>query len=126
MNIIRQWKSILVSILVILVMFFLVSVFDVILAVLSMRFYSPTAFIVMFGVGGIFAALFSYSYGIGIASPKNKWTRWTVTGSIVSTGLLFFFFLAPLESGEYEPAFKAFGIMLIPSSLLLYKSKMEV
>jgi len=109
MNIIRQWKSILVSIIVIAVMFFLVSVFDILLAVLSMRFYSTVAFIVLFGVGGIFAALFSYSYGIGIASQKDKWTRWSVLGSIVSTGLLFFFFLAPWRVGNTSLLLKHLG-----------------
>ena len=52
-------------------------------------------------------------------------SRWSVIGSIVLAGAVFFFFLSRLE-GEYEPGFRAFGMMLIPSSLLLYKSKIDV
>jgi hypothetical protein len=38
-------------------------------------------------------------------------------------GLLFFFLLAKMEGGEYEPAFKAFGAMMALSSLLFVKGK---
>lgn len=126
MNIIKYWKSILIAIIVIIVMFILISIADIVLSVLSSRFYSNAAFIVIFGVGGVFAALFAYSYGMGMAAVKNSWARWSVIITIIISGVLFFFLLSVLEGGEYEPAFKSYGISLVLGTLLAAKAKVEI
>lgn len=118
-------SPILTAILVIIVMFVIVSIADVVLSVISRRFYSTAAFIVIFGVGGIFAAIFSYSYGMGV-SEKNTMARWMVVCTIIISGLLFFFPLSAMEGGEYEPAFKAYGVSLVLGTLLAAKAKVEV
>jgi O-antigen/teichoic acid export membrane protein len=123
MNII---KCILTTLVVIIVMFIIISIADIVLSVISRRFYSNLAFITIFGVGGIFAAIFSYSYGMAQATEKNTLSRWSVIVTIILSGLLFFFLLSSLEGGEYEPAFKAFGVSLVLGSLLAAKAKVEV
>jgi hypothetical protein len=102
-----------------------VSLFDVVLTALYIRFYSNAAFIVIFGVGGIFAAVLGYQAGMDKASVKNEMTRWSLVSLIVLLGLLFFFFLAKLEGGEYEAAFKAFGITMALTCLLFIKEKLQ-
>lgn len=108
---------------VIITGFVVVSLFDIVLAVMNPRFYSTAAFITVFGVGGIFAGLMAYSSGISMANKKDETARWTLIGLIVATGLLFFFLLARLEGGEYEAAFKSYGITSALSSLLMAKGK---
>jgi len=108
---------------IIVVVFIAVSLFDVVLAVLNPRFYSVAAFIITFGVGGIFAGTIAYTNGISLVEVKSEKARWTLIGFIILAGMLFFFPLSALEGGEYGPAFKAFGITLAASSLLFAKGK---
>ncbi len=108
---------------IILVTFIAVSLFDIVLAVLNPRFYSVAAFIVSFGVGGIFAGTIAYTNCISLFKVKNEKARWTLIGFIILIGMLFFFPLSKMEGGEYGPAFKAFGITLAASSLLFAKGK---
>ena len=119
-------RSLLVAIAVITVFFILVSFLDIGIAFFYNRFYTNFLFIATFGVGGIFAAVFGYSYGIKASAEKNESVRWSLIITFIITGLLFFFFLARLEGGEYEPAFKAFGITLALGSLLFVKGKVEL
>ena len=102
----------------------MVSLFDIVLAALYIRFYSNAAFIVIFGVGGIFAAVLGYQAGMDRAAVKNEMTRWSLVSLIVIMGLLFFFLLAKLEGGEYEAAFKAFGITMALTCILFIKEKL--
>lgn len=118
-------RSLLTCIVVILLTFVIVSLFDIVLAVLYARFYSNAAFIVTFGVGGVFAAVLGYMYGIEQANVKNELARWGLIILIIVTGFLFFFPLAKLEGGEYEAAFKAFGATLALTALLFTKGKVE-
>jgi hypothetical protein len=117
--------SVLACLAVIVVGFVAISLFDIVVAVIYSRFYSTAAFITLFGVGGIFAGLMAYSYGIAAAREKNETARWTMILLIVAAGLLFFFFLARIEGGEYEAAFKSYGITMGLSSLLMAKGKVE-
>jgi hypothetical protein len=103
-----------------------VSLLDILLVSFYPRFYSSTAFIVLFGVGGIFAAVFGYMYGIEYAAEKNEPARWSLIIFIAITGLLFFFILSKIEGGEYEPAFKGFGATLSLGSLLFVRGKVDV
>jgi hypothetical protein len=119
-------KSLLVAIIVIALVFILVSLLDIVIAFFYQRFYANLAFIVTFGVGGIFAAVFGYTYGIKTAPIKNEISRWSLIITFILTGLFFFFFLARLEGGEYEPAFKAFGVTLALGSLLFIKGKVDL
>lgn len=124
-----KWKSLFAALsaclAVIVVGFIAISIFDIIMAVLYARFYSTAAFITIFGVGGIFAGLMAYTYGIGAAKEKNETARWSIISLIILTGLLFFFFLARIEGGEYEAAFKSYGITSALSSLLMSKGKVD-
>ena len=88
-----------------------------------MRFYSTAAFVVMFGVGGVFAACFGYFTGMEHARQKNEMARWSLIITLITLGLLFFFLLAKLEGGEYEIAFKAFGATMALGSLLFIQGK---
>lgn len=108
---------------VILLTFVIVSLFDVVLAVLYARFYSNASFVVTFGVGGIFAGVTGYMNSIAQAQVKNQQARWSLIILIILFGLLFFLFLSKLEGGEYEYALKAFGFTLAASSLLFVKGK---
>ncbi len=105
---------------VILLTFVIVSLFDVVLAVLYARFYSNASFVVTFGADGIFAGVTGYMNSIVQAPVKNEQARW---GLIILFGLLFFLLLAKLEGGEYEAAFKVFGFTPAASSLLFVKGK---
>jgi hypothetical protein len=116
-------SSILACLTVIVVGFIAISLFDIVLAVLYARFYSNAAFITTFGIGGVFAGLMAYTYGISVAKNKNETARWTLIGLLMGIGLLFFFFLARLEGGEYEAAFKAYGLTTGLSPLLMAKGK---
>ena len=118
-------KSLLVTVLVIVTAFVVASLVDIILAAISPRFYSTAAFIVIFGVAGVFAATMGYMYGMQAAGEKKESTRWILIIFIILTGLLFFLFLAKIEGGEYEPAFKSFGATLVLSTLLFIKGEVE-
>lgn len=110
---------------IIIVMFVIVSLFDIVLAVMNSRFYSNAAFIVTFGVGGIFAGVIGYMQSISLAPVKNEWARWSLIILLILTGSLFFFVLAKLEGGEYESAFRAYGLTMALSSLLFIKGKVD-
>jgi len=102
------------------------SLFDIVLAVFSSRFYSNAAFITVFGVAGVFAACISYINCIAMAPKKNEFARWSLISTLIACGLLIFFFVARIEGGEYEIAFKAFGVTLALASLLFAKGKVDV
>lgn len=122
----NYWKSIIVAIIGIIVIFVCISIFDVVLSIFSRRFYSNAAFIAIFGVGGVFAAFLSYSYAMGVSAVKNKVARWTILVTMIIVGALFFLLLAQMEGGEYEMAFKAFGVMVVATSLFLGWAKIEI
>jgi len=125
MGFFHRWKYLLAAVVVILVAFVATSIFDVVAAVVNLRFYSTAAFITIFGVGGIFAGLISYVTSIGLAPEKNESARWSIIAVMIGSGLLFFFPLATVEGGEYEAAFKSFGVTLALSSLLFMKGKID-
>ncbi|MCX6317051.1 MAG: hypothetical protein NTW29_07160 [Bacteroidetes bacterium] len=110
---------------VIVIGFVAFSLFDIVIAVLNTRFYSPAAFITIFGVGGIFAGLMAYTYGISAIKTKNELARWSLIGTIIVLGAIFYFLLARIEGGEYEIAFKSYGITSALSSLLMAKGKVD-
>jgi hypothetical protein len=122
----KYLKSLLICATAIFIVLIAVSLFDVLLVFFYPRFYSAAVFIVLFGVGGIFAAAFGYMYGIEYAAEKNEPARWSLIAFIVITGLLFFFILSKIEGGEYEPAFKGFGATLSLGSLLFVRGKVDV
>lgn len=90
------------------------------------RFYSSAAFMVLFGVGGIFAALLAYGYGINRAAEKNEGARRMLVLTLAVCALFFFFVLARIEGGEFGPAFKSYGIGLALGSLLFMKGKVDL
>jgi hypothetical protein len=108
---------------VILLTFVIVSLFDVVLAVLYARFYSNASFVVTFGADGIFAGVTGYMNSIVQAPVKNEQARWGLIILIILFGLLFVLLLAKLEGGKYEAAFKVFGFTPAASSLLFVKGK---
>ncbi len=116
-------RSIFAAMAVVLLTLVAVSVFDIFLAVFNRRFYSTAAFIVLFGVGGVFAAVFAYMEGIKRAKEKNETARWSLILTLICLGALFFFLLSRLEGGEYGPAFKAFGLMTALTSFIFLKGK---
>lgn len=123
MHLASNLKSILVCAVAIILVFVAVSFLDIVIAVMYARFYSNAAFIVTFGVGGIFAAVLGYMNGIEKAERKDGTSRWILVIFMILTGILFFTFLARIEGGEYEAAFKAYGITLAVGSLLFAREK---
>jgi Na+/melibiose symporter-like transporter len=123
MNWLKQWKFLLTCLVIILIILVATSLLDILLVFFYPRFYSPAAFIVTFGVGGIFAGVIGYMYPMEKIIEKNETARWCLISMLIITGLIFFFFLAKLEGGEYEPAFKAYGATLALSSLFFVKGK---
>jgi len=119
----KQLQSILAAIHSIFWVFVSTSLFDIVLVFFFPRFYSNAAFITTFGVGGIFAGVIGYMNGMERSVKKNETARWGFISLLIMTGLLFFFLLAKIEGGEYEPAFKAFGATMALSSLLFVKGK---
>ena len=118
-------KMILSCLSVIIIVFTVVSLIDILIAVVYSRFYSNAAFVVSFGVGGIFGAVFGYFSAIDHATRKDESARWTIISTLIICGIVFFFLLARLEGGEYEPAFKAYGATLALGSLLFIKGKVD-
>jgi hypothetical protein len=114
-------KGLLMALGIILLLFVVVSLFDIALAVLYSRFYSTAAFIVTFGVGGVFAAFFAFTGGMGQTKEKTELVRWSLIILLIVCGLLFFFPLATLEGGEYKAAFKAYGVMLCITTILFMR-----
>ncbi len=125
MRLLQQWKSLLAAIVTIVALFIAASIMDMILSSLFGRFYSTAAFIVTFGVAGIFAATLAYSYGIKLSPEKNEWARWSLIITNITIGLLSFFFVSVTEGGEYEAAFKSFGVTLALANLFFIKSKLD-
>jgi hypothetical protein len=126
MNFTNRLISMLLGLGTMIVMFVVASLFDIVIAVFYARFYSTAAFIVTFGVGGIFACIFSYSKAVGYAAVKNKFTRWSVIILIWVTAALFIYPLSILEGGEYQAAFISYGVMLALTTLLFIKDKIEL
>jgi hypothetical protein len=60
-----------------------------------------------------------------MAPVKNEATRWSILLLLIASGIAFFFPLANMEGGEYEAAFRSFGLTLSLSSLLFVKGKVE-
>lgn len=125
MNFIKRWRYLPVVLVVIVLLFVAASLLDIIVAAIYPRFYSTAAFVVVFGVAGIFAAFFSYTYAIALAPVKNEFSRWSVIITMIATGLVFFFFLSALEGGEYEAAFRSYGVTLALTSIIFMKGKIE-
>jgi len=111
-------KLLVACICAVIIVWVVTSLLDVVIAILYNRFYSSTAFIVSFSVGGIFAAVFGYQYGIRQVAKENNRYKWILVITLLLLGCFFFFFLARLEGGEYEGAFKAFGATLALGSFL--------
>ena len=106
------------SIGVIFLIFVAASVFDVILSALYLAAYSNASFIVVFGVGGIFAGLLGYMTAMEKAPKSDRTVSPGIVAMQIIIGLLFFFPIASIEGGEYKVPFKAFGLMLALSSLV--------
>jgi hypothetical protein len=121
MKLISNGKGLFSVLGIVLFMFVVVSLLDIVVAVLYSRFYSTAAFIVTFGVGGVFAAFFAFTTGIGQTKEKTEQVRWSLIILLIVCGLLFFFPLATLEGGEYKAAFKAYGVMLCITTFLFMK-----
>ncbi len=126
MNFTNRLVSLLIVLGTIIIIFTLTSLFDIVIASIYPRFYSTAAFVVTFGVGGIFACIFSYSWAVGYAAFKNEFTRWSVIILIWITAALFMYPLSVLEGGEYKVAFISYGITLALTTLLFIKGKIEL
>ncbi len=126
MGILKQWKYLLACVNMIVAMFLAVSFIFVLFSVLNAHFYSSVSLIITFGAGGIFTAVFSYYDAMNHAQERNEFTRWSIIITMILASLIFFFFLAPIQEGEYEAAFKSFGTTLAFSSILFVRGKMEV
>jgi len=109
----------------IIIVFVAISLLDILISVVYARFYTSVAFIATFAVGGIFAAVLGYTYGIQQGTAKNETTHWTIIIFLVLCGLLFYFFLAKIEGGEYAPAFRAYGATLTLGSFLFVFNRIE-
>ncbi|MBK8608500.1 MAG: hypothetical protein IPL84_00695 [Chitinophagaceae bacterium] len=125
MNFTNRTISLLLALGIIIGMFTVASLFDIVISVFYQRFYSTAAFVVTFGVGGVFASIFSYSKAVGYAAVKNEFTRWCVIISIWITAALFVYPLSVLEGGEYQAAFISYGITLALTTLLFIKGKID-
>ena len=127
MNLIKQWKYLLTCLNIIVFSFLFVSFFFVLFSVLNERFYSSESLTITFGAGGIFAAVFSYYDSLNMAPAKNDQARWSLISMLHSLLLqTIYFFLSPIQNGEYESAFRSFGSSLAFSSLLFVWKRMEV
>ncbi len=126
MNFTNRLGSLLIALGTIILIFTLTSLFDIVIAVIYSRFYSTAAFIVTFGVAGVFASIFSYSWAVGYAAIKNGFTRWSVLILIWITAALFIYPLSVLEGGEYKAAFISYGVTLAITTLLFIKRKIEL
>lgn len=118
-----NFLALLVCACTIILTFVAASVLDIVIAVISARFYTSLTFIVLFGVAGIFAAALGYMTSISYVRQKNETARWTLILFILGSGLLFFFWLSRIEGGEYEAAFKSYGATMALASLLFSRGK---
>jgi hypothetical protein len=126
MNFSNRFLSLIIGLGIIILLFVITSLFDIVIAVFYSRFYSTAAFVVTFGVGGVFAGVFSYSRAVGYAADKNEFTRWSIIILIWITAALFIYPLSALEGGEYRSAFISFGITLALTTLLFVKGKVAL
>jgi hypothetical protein len=126
MSPIKQWKYLLTCLNRIVAMFMVVSFVFVVFSVLNSHFYSSISLIITFGTGGIFTAAFSYYDSFNQAVQKNEVTRWSIILTMILIAMIFFVFLAPIQKGEYEDAFKSFGTTLAFSSLMFFRGKLVV
>lgn len=126
MNFKNRLISLLLGLGIIMLMFIVTSLFDIVIAAFYPRFYSTAAFIVTFGVGGVFASLFCYSKTVGYAAVKNELTRWSAIILIWVTAVLFIYPLSVLEGGEYKAAFISYGVTLALTTLMFIKGKIEL
>jgi hypothetical protein len=118
-------KPLLVCFIIIAVIFAVASLFDIIMAVISSRHYSPVLFAVIFGVAGVFGGVIGYMGGVDKSVHKDEMTRWSLIILMVACGIFLFFFLAEWEGGEYRVAMKSYGVTLALSSLLFVKGKVD-
>jgi hypothetical protein len=102
-----------------------VSLFDIVISVVQMRFYTDAAFITLFGVAGVFAAFLGCLFGMEIAGNKNRTTRISLSVFLILVGILFFFLISEFEGGEYRSPFKAYGITIVATSLFLMSRKFD-
>lgn len=116
-------KTYLIVTCIIIIVFVGISLLDVFISVIYARFYTTAALVTTFGVGGIFAAVFGFQYGAEANTAKDEKTRWSLILFMLVAGLLFFFLLASMEGGEYEAAFKGFGITLSLGGFLFSRGK---
>ena len=123
MKILQLWKPVLVAWITVFVIFFVAGIFDIILAVLHSRFYSNAAFCVIFGVAGIFAAIFAYSYRKAVVNKENKNPRRALAIANIIAGLIFFFVLASFENDEFEWACRSYAITLVAATLFFAREK---
>ena len=119
-------KPLAVTGLVVVGLFVAASLLDIVLVFLQQRFYSQLLFITTFGVAGVFAAVMGYAVGMEQATDKNHFMRASLIGFLMACGLLFFFPLARLEGGEYESAFKAYGVTTGLTGLIFLKGKPDL
>src|SRR5688500_17959262 len=101
MNFFKQLRPLLALVCVVIITLIAVSLLDILIAVFYSRFYTNAAFIVTFGVAGVFAAAYGYTLGIQFAPEKNELARWSLISYMIIIGLFFFFFLSRIEGGEY-------------------------
>lgn len=101
------------------------TLFDILLVFTQPRFYSNALFIVTFGVGGVFAAVFAYMKGIERSEQKDEMARWSLVGLLVIAGILLYFVIARLEGGEYAFPFRAYGISIALTSLIFVRGKVD-
>lgn len=121
----HRWKYLFSCIGIIVAIFIGISILDVLIAVMNLRFYSNAVFVTTFGVGGVFAGMIAYMQGISLAPAKNEMARWSTITLIIGCGVLFWFLLSEWEGGEYRLPFKAFGLMTALTTLLFMKGKIE-
>lgn len=100
------------AVLVIVIMLIVTSIVDILVSAIFFRFYSNLAFITIFGVGGIFAGVFSCGYAIDKDPEKIERSRRMIIITNVIAGLLFFSLISEIEGGEYAVPFKAYGATL--------------
>ena len=120
----KHFKPFLIAACVIITVFVAVSLLNVIIAVLYIRFSTNAVFVTTFSVGGIFAAVIGFQTGIDYSAQKNETIRWGLILFFITSGLLFLLWFAKMESGEYKAALKGYGITLALGSLLFVKEKL--
>ena len=87
------------------------------------EFYSLTAFILSFAIGGILAAALSFEYGMQINATQDPAEKFSIIVLQVLTGAASYFLLSKLQQSAYEIPFKSFGLALALGSLLYIGKK---